>query len=97
MNGDGASGVAGDDSEGVSIGENERPGGLGEPKRLGGQSSVDGNCIAGGRGGSSGGRDESCCKGDAFKDDIVREVVGLCSAAKSIVELPLCWLLVSQP
>ena len=73
----------------MSIGELERAGRLGEPKRLGGDSSVGGNGIADGWGRSCGKSNESCCSGGALWDDVVRDVVGLCSAAKSIAELPL--------
>ena len=45
---------------------------------------MGGDDIAGGGGGSCGGNDELCCSEGALRD-----VVGLCSAAKLIVEPPL--------
>ena len=84
INGGGVSGVAGDESKGVSTGELEREGGYGEPEGLGGNSSTGGDIIASGAGGSCGETDEVFGSEGALRD-----VVGLCSAEKLIMELPL--------
>ena len=84
MNGGGVSGVAGDESNGVSTGELEREGGFGELEGLGGDSSKSGDMIASGTGCPCGEIGEA-----VFIDGALGDVVGLCSAEKLIVELPL--------
>ena len=84
INGGGVLGVAGDESKGVSIGELEREGGFGEPEGLGGDSSTVGDVIASGAGDSCGEIEEVL-----GSEGTLCDVVGLCSAEKLIVELPL--------
>ena len=82
--GGGVSGVAGDKSNGVSIGELEREGGFDEPVGLGEERSVSGRWISGG-GGTFWVENDGVCR----RGGVLRDVVGLCSAEKLMVELPL--------